>query len=53
MLNAQRHWVESLLAGRAAETSGADNLKTYALVMACYESARSGATVQPQVWTPR
>jgi predicted dehydrogenase len=53
VLNAQRHWVEAFRAGRDAETSGADNLKTYALVMACYDSARSGATVQPQVWTPR
>jgi predicted dehydrogenase len=53
VLNAQRHWVESFRAGRDAETSGADNLKTYALVMACYDSARGGATVQPQVWTPR
>jgi predicted dehydrogenase len=52
VLNAQRHWVEALRSGRAPETSGADNLKTYALVMACYDSARSGATVQPQVWTP-
>jgi len=52
VLNAQRHWVESFRAGRDAETSGADNLKTYALVMACYDSARGGATVQPQVWTP-
>ena len=52
VLNAQRHWVEAFRAGQDAETSGADNLKTYALVMACYDSARSGATVQPQVWTP-
>ena len=53
VLNAQRHWVESLQAGREAETSGADNLKTFALVMACYDSARIGATLAPQVWTPR
>jgi predicted dehydrogenase len=53
VLNAQRHWVESLRAGREAETSGADNLKTYALVMACYDSAQRGVTVPPQVWTPR
>lgn len=52
VLNAQRHWVEAIHAGREAETSGADNLKTYALVMACYDSAQSGATVQPRVWTP-
>jgi predicted dehydrogenase len=53
VLNAQKHWVESFRAGREAETSGADNLKTYALVMACYDSARTHATVRPQVWTPR
>lgn len=53
VLNAQRHWIESLRAGREAETSGADNLKTYALVMACYDAARSGGTVRPEVWTPR
>jgi D-apiose dehydrogenase len=52
VLNAQRHWVESLRGGREAETSGADNLKTYALVMACYDSARSRATVKPKVWSP-
>jgi len=38
---------------RASKAMGADNLKTYALVMACYDSARSRNTVQPQVWTPR
>jgi predicted dehydrogenase len=52
VLNAQRHWVESLLGGREAETSCVDNLKTFALVMACYDSARTGSTAQPQVWTP-
>jgi len=52
VLNAQLHWVEAMRAGRDAETSGADNLKTYALVMACYDSARSNAMVKPKVWLP-
>ena len=52
VLNAQRHWVEAFRAGRDAETSGADNLKTYALVMACYDSAQTHATVKPKVWAP-
>jgi predicted dehydrogenase len=53
VFNAQRHFAEALCAGREAETSGADNLKTYALVMACYDSARSGTSVVPKAWTPR
>jgi predicted dehydrogenase len=52
VLNAQRHWVEAFRAGAEPETSGADNLRTYALVMACYDSARSQATVKPTVWAP-
>lgn len=47
VLNTQRHWVECLRAGREPETSGADNLRTYALVMAAYDSAASGAAVAP------
>ncbi|MFO1055412.1 MAG: Gfo/Idh/MocA family oxidoreductase [Dongiaceae bacterium] len=47
VLNTQRHWVERLKAGREPETSGADNLRTYALVMAAYDSAASGAAVAP------
>ena len=42
----QRHWVESLRAGTAPSTSGEDNLKTFALVEASYESAAAGTTVQ-------
>lgn len=34
-------------AGRPAETSGADNLRTLALVEAAYEAARTHATVEP------
>ena len=33
-------------AGRAAETSAADNLKTFALVEAAYESAGRGRAVK-------
>jgi predicted dehydrogenase len=46
VLNTQRHWVECLGAGRESETSGRDNLKTYALVEAAYESARSHRAVR-------
>lgn len=47
VVNTQRHWVESLRAGREADTSGADNLRTFALVEAAYESAASGQPVRP------
>lgn len=42
----QKHWVECLNAGTRPVTSGDDNLKTFALVNAAYESAATGATVQ-------
>lgn len=47
VLNAQRHWVACLEAGREPETSGRDNLKTYALVEAAYQSAAEGRAVTP------
>jgi predicted dehydrogenase len=47
VLNTQRHWVECLRRGVPPHTSGADNLKTYALVDAAYQSARSGTAVAP------
>jgi predicted dehydrogenase len=47
VLAAQRHWVECLRQGREPDTSGADNLKTYALCEAAYASAASGQTVDP------
>ena len=43
----QRHFVDSVAAGREPETSGADNLKTLALVEAAYLSAAEGRTVRP------
>jgi D-apiose dehydrogenase len=42
----QQHWVDSLRAGTVPQTSGADNIKTFALVEAAYQSASSGRTVQ-------
>jgi len=41
----QGHWIECLRAGREPETSGRDNLKTFALVEASYRSAAEGRTV--------
>jgi predicted dehydrogenase len=43
-----RHMLESFRAGRPAETSAADNLKTFALVEAAYESAGTGRAVRPR-----
>jgi D-apiose dehydrogenase len=47
VLNTQRHWVDCLRRGAEPGTSGADNLKTYALVDAAYESARRRTAVPP------
>lgn len=38
----QQHWVDKLASGEETSTSGADNLKTFALVEAAYDSAASG-----------
>lgn len=46
VLAIQRHWVESLAAGKEPATSGADNLKTFALVEAAYAGAVSRQPVQ-------
>ena len=37
----QQHWVDCLKSGREPATSGADNLKTFALVEAAYLGAAS------------
>jgi D-apiose dehydrogenase len=47
--NAQQHWVDCLRAGQEPATSGADNLKTFALAEAAYASAASVDTVTPGV----
>lgn len=50
VLRTQEHWVDCLRAGREPDTSGADNLRTYALCEAAYASAASGHTVDPRVF---
>ena len=42
----QQHFVACIDAGTQPETSGADNLKTLALVQAAYRSAETGETVR-------
>ncbi len=41
----QQHWVEALRNGAEPMTSGRDNLKTFGLVEAVYQSAASGRTI--------
>lgn len=41
----QQHFVDCLKSGEEPKTSGADNLKTLALVEAAYQSAETGQTV--------
>ena len=43
-----RHMLERFRAGQPADTSAADNLKTYALAEAAYESAATGRAVRPR-----
>lgn len=47
VLNTQRAILQAWRAGRDAETSGQDNLATFALVEAAYEAARLKAAVAP------
>ena len=49
MLNTQRHWVDCLRRGVPPQTSGEDNLRTYALVTAAYRSAAERRAVAPLV----
>ncbi|MGH6926703.1 MAG: Gfo/Idh/MocA family protein, partial [Dongiaceae bacterium] len=42
------HMLECVRAGRTADTSGEDNLKTFALVEAAYEAAATGRSVAPR-----
>lgn len=50
VLNTQRAIVAAWRDGREAETSGADNLKTFALVEAAYRAAAEHRAVQPEIW---
>ena len=47
VVETQRHFIESLRAGREMETSGRDSLLTYGLMEAAYQSAKSGQNVVP------
>jgi predicted dehydrogenase len=47
VVNTQRHWLDCWQTGTAPETSGADNLKTFALVEAAYAAAASGCMESP------
>jgi len=51
-LGACRHFLDCVQHGVLAETSGSDNLKTYALVDAAYEAARRASFVSPRRYTP-
>jgi D-apiose dehydrogenase len=44
------HFLDSFRRGVPAETNGADNLRTYALVDAAYEAAERMAWVKPKRW---
>ena len=41
------HMLDCVRSGREAETSGRDNLKTYAVCEAAYAAARTGRAVEP------
>ncbi|ENN86737.1 oxidoreductase domain protein [Rhizobium freirei PRF 81] len=45
VLSIQQHWADRLAGGGETSTSGADNLKTLALVEAAYQSAASGRPI--------
>lgn len=51
VIGACRHFLECLQEGRPAETSGMDNLKTYALVEAAYRAAAEKRAVAPEAWS--
>ncbi len=48
VLHTSAHMLASFRAGRAAETSGTDSLKTFALVEAAYLSAQTHVSVRPR-----
>lgn len=50
VIGACAHFLDCLQRGVAAETSGADNLKTFALVEAAYEAAETRRAVAPLQW---
>jgi predicted dehydrogenase len=52
VIGACSHFLDCLLRGVPAETTGEDNLKTYALVDAAYRAADEQRAVEPRRWIP-
>ncbi len=48
VLHANAHFLDAFRGGRDADTSGVDNLKTFALVEAAYEAADTHTSVKPR-----
>ncbi len=48
VLNTQAHFIDCLCSGNEFQTSGRDNLRTFALVEAAYASAASGQPTVPE-----
>ncbi len=48
VVHANAHFLDAFANGRDADTSGADNLKTFALVEAAYEAAETHVSVRPR-----
>ncbi len=48
VLHANAHFLDAFRSGREADTSGVDNLKTFALVEAAYEAAETRTSVKPK-----
>ena len=48
VLHANAHFLDAFRSGRDADTSGVDNLKTFALVEAAYEAAETHTSVKPK-----
>lgn len=48
VLHASAHFLDAFRSGHAADTSGADNLKTFSLVEATYEAAAKHRAVKPK-----
>ncbi|MDQ6435372.1 Gfo/Idh/MocA family oxidoreductase [Mesorhizobium sp. LHD-90] len=48
--NACQHFLDCLKRGVPADTSGEDNLKTFALVEAAYKAAEEKRAVEPETW---
>lgn len=49
VVSIQRHWLDCLETGAEPATSGRDNLRTFALVEAAYESAAKNEAVRPRI----